>query len=255
MRARAAFPCGANGMSKNIGPPMTDDRMIVRPTPSRSEIRLAVKAASNGPRLPSMKASPMACGLRCSSRRAKTRRTANPTIAEEVEERRAGRDVLQIRVAKDVAEALLQLYAHLASRFSFLPRRLGLADRQKEERRAEEAERVDQDRRRRLQPPDEDPREPWPSELRGRSADLELRVPVDDLCPLDERRKVRLVGDVEEDGRDPDAEADGVELPDRQRVEEVGDRNRCEQTLRARGHRRSGSGAAADDRPRRPRGG
>ena len=46
---------------------------------------------------------------------------------------------------------------------------------------------------------------------------------------LHEGGEIRLVGDVEEDGRDPDEKADAVELPDRQRVEEVGDRDRDEQ--------------------------
>ena len=50
-----------------------------------------------------------------------------------------------------------------------------------------------------------------------RAADLELRVALEELVALDERRQVRLVGDVEEDGEDADQEADDVELPERQR--------------------------------------
>ena len=47
---------------------------------------------------------------------------------------------------------------------------------------------------------------------------------------LDERGKIRLVRDVEEDGCDPDQKADAEQLPDRQCVEEVRDRDRREQT-------------------------
>ena len=81
----------------------------------------------------------------------------------------------------------------------------------------------------RFEQTDQDACYPRPACLRGGTADLELGVAVDDLPALDERGQVRLVGDVEEHRRDPDEKADAVELPDRQRVEEVGDRDRCEQ--------------------------
>ena len=51
---------------------------------------------------------------------------------------------------------------------------------------------------------------------------------VDDLVAADERREVRLVGDVEEDRADADGETDDVELPDRQPAEPVRDRHRHE---------------------------
>ena len=55
---------------------------------------------------------------------------------------------------------------------------------------------------------------------------LELGVAVDDLVSIDERRQVRLVGHVEEDGRAAVDEPDDVELPDRQDVQGEGDRDR-----------------------------
>ena len=67
-----------------------------------------------------------------------------------------------------------------------------------------------------------------PCERRGRAADLELRVAVHELFPGDERRQVRLVRDVEEHGQRADGEADDVELPDRQRVKGVEERDRRE---------------------------
>src|SRR5437660_365481 len=67
-----------------------------------------------------------------------------------------------------------------------------------------------------------------PTPSRG-AADLELRVPVDQLLPLNECGEIRLVRDVEEDGGDADEKADGVQLPDRERAEPVGDRDRAEQ--------------------------
>ena len=71
--------------------------------------------------------------------------------------------------------------------------------------------------------------EPRPADLRGGAADLELRVAVDDLVALDERREVRLVRDVEEDRADADEEPDDVELAEREDVGDVRDRDRREE--------------------------
>lgn len=45
------------------------------------------------------------------------------------------------------------------------------------------------------------------------------------MLARDERGEVRLVRDVEEDGADPDEEPDHVELPERQRVRDIRNRN------------------------------
>ena len=133
---------------------------------------------------------------------------------------------------QDVAKALADLLAHpaphrcgLALRRAFV-----LADAEDEERRAEEAGGIENHGDRSAQPVDDQAGEPRATELCARPADLQLRVPVDEFPPVDEFRQIRLVRDVEEDGRDPDEETDAVELPDRQRVERVGDRNRGEQS-------------------------
>ncbi len=63
-------------------------------------------------------------------------------------------------------------------------------------------------------------------------------------CALDERRQVRLVGDVEEDLERADEESDDEELAERERVREVGDRNRHEERSPAE---------VADDQDRTPR--
>ena len=112
-------------------------------------------------------------------------------------------------------------------------RRLGLADPEDEQRRAEEADGVEDDRNGRAQQVDEDARQDPDRRAARRAADLQLRVPLDELVPVDERRQIRLVGNVEEDGRDPDEEAHCKELPDRQRIECVRDRDR-DQEPRAR---------------------
>ena len=99
---------------------------------------------------------------------------------------------------------------------------------QEEARREEEADRVDEDRERRREPR----RAGRPTRGRRaarRAADLELRVPVDELVPRHERGQVRLVCDVEEDRADADEEPDDVELPDRERVERVSERDRREE--------------------------
>ena len=83
-----------------------------------------------------------------------------------------------------------------------------------------------------------------PGELGARARDLELRVAVDELVARHERRQVRLVGDVEEHRQHADDEADDVELPDRQRVEGVRERDRREQ-------RRAPEVADDEDRPPR----
>jgi hypothetical protein len=95
--------------------------------------------------------------------------------------------------------------------------------------RAEEADGVDQDRERGRDRADEDACEARPGDERARSADLELRVAVHELVLPDERRKVGLVCHVEEDRPNPDAEGDDVELPDREGVDRVSDRDGYEQ--------------------------
>jgi hypothetical protein len=122
-----------------------------------------------------------------------------------------------------------------------LRRRLRPADPEHEDGRHDEAERVEEDRERRADEADQDARQPWPGDLRRGARDLELRVALDELVALDERRQVALVGDVEEDGQAAGDEADDVQLPDRQCVEGECDRDRDE-----------GGGAAkvADDEDR-----
>lgn len=95
-------------------------------------------------------------------------------------------------------------------------------------RRSEEAHRVDEDRDRRREDRDDPAGERLAEDLRGGCADLELRVSLDEILSLQDRRQVRLVGDVEEDRHDPVDEADDVELPDRQDVKRIGDRDRDE---------------------------
>ena len=103
------------------------------------------------------------------------------------------------------------------------------ADPEDEEAGCNEADRVDEYRIGRREDLDQDAREARSADLRCAARDLELRVALDDLIPLDERRQVRLVGDVEEDGADAHEEADDVELPERERVEDVRDRDRAEE--------------------------
>ena len=54
--------------------------MIVRPTPSRAETRLATSAPRSAPVAPIEKARPIACAVIPSSRTAKTRITAPATL-------------------------------------------------------------------------------------------------------------------------------------------------------------------------------
>ena len=98
--------------------------------------------------------------------------------------------------------------------------------RKRKSAESDEADRVEQDGEGGRQERDQPAREPGATDLRGGARDLELRVSLDELFALDERGKVRLVGDVEEDGADAHDEADHVELPDRERVDGVGDRDR-----------------------------
>ena len=110
--------------------------------------------------------------------------------------------------------------------------RLLLADSEDEEARGHEAERVEEDRVRRGEDLHEHAAETRPADLRRRAADLELRVAFDDLVAVDERREVRHVRDVEEDLEDPDEEADDEELPERQGVRDIGDRDVTSSTAR-----------------------
>ena len=66
-------------------------------------------------------------------------------------------------------------------------------------------------------------------DLRHRATHLQLAVALDQVVAVDQRRQVRLVGDVEEHREDAGQQAHQVELLDAQRAEQGGDRNRAEQ--------------------------
>ena len=162
-------------------------------------------------------------------------------VAEEVERRRAGGDPAQVAVAEDLAQALLHLLLH-ARRRPARSARVGarssaLRIRKRKNAEASEADRVDEHGARRLQRLDEHAGEAGPGELGGRAADLELRVALDELSRVDERRQVRLVGDVEEDGQDADARSR---------------RRRAARSSARRARRRPGSRPAAPRGRRRP---
>ncbi len=134
---------------------------------------------------------------------------------EEVRGGRATRLRAQVGIAEDEAQPFLQLDPE--RRLAPVDRRplrllLRLADAEEEQSRADEAERVDEHGVRSSEDLDEQPAEPRATDLGGGPADLELRVPFDDLVAIDEGRQVRLVGDVEEDLEDADEEADDVQL-------------------------------------------
>ena len=129
-----------------------------------------------------------------------------------------------------------------------------LADREQERARDDEADRVDEDRVRgrheRISPPASPGRRP----ARPRRVTCELRVAVDEVLALDERGEVRLVGDVEEDGEDPDQERrPRTAARSSGRPSAHSDRDEHEQQRARRRRRRSGSRGGAAGRPRRRR--
>ena len=67
-----------------------------------------------------------------------------------------------------------------------------------------------------------------PDDLGGRAADLQARVALRQSVAWHELRQERLVADIEEDRQRPGREADHVELPHRQGVGQVGDRDESE---------------------------
>ena len=131
----------------------------------------------------------------------------------------------------DIEQALPQLVAHAGSApvLVLLERRLLLADGDQERARDEEAHAVPHDGVRRRQELDQSACDCRARELPGRARHLELRVPVDEVLAIDERRQVRLVRDVEEDGQDAREEADHEQLGHGQVALEVDDRHRQEQ--------------------------
>jgi hypothetical protein len=94
--------------------------------------------------------------------------------------------------------------------------------------RPEVAERVDEYRDGGRHELDQSSGEPRAGELRSRTADLELGVPLDQLVAIDERREERLVRNVEEHGADPGDERHDVELHDVEDAEAVGERDGSE---------------------------
>jgi hypothetical protein len=154
-------------------------------------------------------------------------------------------DRAQVRMVHDVGEPFLQLREHPRLRRAQLPLRqdLGPPDAQHEKRRYDEAGDVDRDRVWSCNGGDQYARQPRASHLRGRDGHLELCVPVDELLAIDERGEIRLVGDVEEDGEDPDHELKDEQVPHAQRAGRPENRNRREQ---------DGAGSVADDEDRPP---
>jgi len=146
-------------------------------------------------------------------------------------------------VTEQVAQALHQLAAH-ARLGSRLRNDLGSLDPQDEDGRSDKADRIEEDRVWGRNGSDERARKSWSGELRARAADLQLRVALDEALPLHQRGQERLVRDVEEHRADADEESDGIELPDGQRVEGVGDRDRAQ---------RQSAAEVAEDEDRLPR--
>ena len=112
--------------------------------------------------------------------------------------------------------------------FAPLDRRFVRVDAPDQECRADEADRVGGDRRRRADRLHEDAAHSRPGELRARPADLQPRVAVDDLVVLDEGGQDRLVRDVEEDREAARDEHDDEQLRVGERVERVRQRHRSE---------------------------
>ena len=164
---------------------------------------MAVKAPASEPAAPSEKMSPIAPAESPSSRTANTRKIENATLEKKFEV------AVHPACARRFGFPRTKRSPSLSSvhRLGFLPvdgRRpraglLGLADTEQEQTRADEADGVEEHGVRGGEELDEHAAEPRAADLRGRAADLELRVAVDDLLALDERRQVRLVRDVEED--------------------------------------------------------
>ena len=69
------------------------------------------------------------------------------------------------------------------------------------------------------------PAEPGPVSCATERLISSFELPSTSSFAVDERREVRLIGDVEEDGADADEEADHVQLRQRQGVERVGERD------------------------------
>ena len=178
-------------------------------------MRVAVKAAASEPAAPTEKTIPITPAESPSSRTTNTRMIENATLEKKFEVAVQPACARRFGIAEDEAEPLLELGPQ--ARLLPVGRRdrrglLGLADPEEEETRADEAECVDEHGVGRREDLDEDAAEAGPADLRGRAADLELRVAVDDLLALDERRQVRLVRDVEEDLERADEEADDEQL-------------------------------------------
>ena len=88
-----------------------------------------------------------------------------------------------------------------------------------------------------IRPPDMLGPATWAAE----AVELQLRVPVDEVLPLDERGQIRLVGDVEEDGEDADRELEHEQVPDLEDAGNPEDRDQREQ---------AGACGVADDQDR-----
>ena len=146
----------------------------------------------------------------------------------------------QQRLPEDIPQALGDLTADLGPGPGLVAfhGRLGPADEEDEECRADVAEGVGDDRQGRADPLDEPPGHAWAGQLRHGPAPLELRVAFHELIPVHQGGEVRLVGHVEEDREHAVDEGHHIELEQGQVPDLVHDRDRAE---------RQGAPDVADD--------
>ena len=197
--------------------------------PNRRESRIAVNAATSEPAAPIEKTMPIRPGERPSSRTANTRKIENATLKKKFDvavhpacARRFGLPRTKRRPSLSSVHMLGLRPSIVATSGAAPPLRIPRM-------KSPEATKLSASRSTAygaVKTSHEHAAEARAADLRRRAADLELRVPLDDLVAVDERREVRHVRDVEEDLEDPDEEADDEELPERQDVCDVRDGDR-----------------------------
>ena len=191
----------------------------------RREIRRASSAAARPPMFPIARTTPIVAGAEVEHPDRVDEEDREGDVAEEVEERRREHERADPRVGPEVAQALQQLDPHRAA----APRAPAASScvliRPRKSAETGEADRVDEDRRRAPSAGRSDtPATPGPAVCEAAMLNCSLAFPSTSCSLRTSDGRYDWYETSKKTVPMPVDEADHVELPDRQRVERVGQR-------------------------------
>ena len=221
---------GASAIKSIAGRLRNATTIVVGPMPKRFEIRVVVKAAMREPTLPTENRIPITPGRQLHLAHEEDEEDREGDAEEEIRRRGAPGLSPEIRIPEDESQALL----HLRPEAPFLLRgapepAAGSSRLRMRSRNVPDARKLNASTSTAygaVRSSTSTPPSPGPASCAVERLISSFELPSPMSLAVDERRQVRLVGDVEEDGEDAGQERDRVQLPERQHVRGVRDRDR-----------------------------